>query len=138
MQTLSCCSEAELPVVAEALLQQHPNAKVFALYGSMGAGKTTFVKQVAKVLGSVEVVTSPTFAILNAYAAKEGTSIFHFDFYRIKQLREAYDIGYEDYLYSGQYCFIEWPEMVEELLPPDAVKVYIEINTATNCRTFSF
>jgi tRNA threonylcarbamoyladenosine biosynthesis protein TsaE len=98
--------------------------KVFAFYGEMGAGKTTFIKAVCEELGVIDVITSPTFAIVNEYTGNEG-SIFHFDFYRIKKLDEVYDMGYEDYFYSGSLCFIEWPELIEEILPDDAVKVTI-------------
>ena len=100
---------------------------VFALYGKMGAGKTTFVKALCEELGVSDVITSPTFAIVNEYRSDEnGELIYHFDFYPIKKLSEVYDMGYEDYFYSGALCFIEWPELVEELLPGDAVKVTIE------------
>ena len=98
--------------------------RVFAFFGSMGAGKTTFVKAVCEVLGVEDVITSPTFAIVNEYETP-SSSIYHFDFYRIKKLEEVYDMGYEDYFYSGSLCFIEWPELIEELLPEDAVKVSI-------------
>ena len=98
--------------------------KVFAFYGEMGAGKTTFIKAVCEELGVEDVITSPTFAIVNEYTGNDG-SIFHFDFYRIKKLDEVYDMGYEDYFYSGSLCFIEWPELIEEILPDDAVKVTI-------------
>ena len=100
--------------------------RVFAFYGSMGAGKTTFVKAVCEVLGVEDVITSPTFAIVTEYTiGQQPTAIYHFDFYRIKKLEEVYDMGYEDYFYSGSLCFIEWPELIEELLPDDAVKVSI-------------
>ncbi len=100
---------------------------VFALYGKMGAGKTTFIKAVCEELGVSDVITSPTFAIVNEYRSDlAGELIYHFDFYRIKKLEEVYDMGYEDYFYSGALCFIEWPELVEELLPEDTVKVTIE------------
>ena len=103
------------------------DASVFAFYGSMGAGKTTFIKAVCEELGVEDVITSPTFAIVNEYRAEEtGELIYHFDFYRIKKLEEVYDMGYEDYFYSGALCFIEWPELIEELLPADAVRVWIE------------
>lgn len=100
---------------------------VFAFYGKMGAGKTTFIKAVCEVLGVSDVITSPTFAIVNEYRSDlAGELIYHFDFYRIKKLEEVYDMGYEDYFYSGAVCFIEWPELVEELLPGNTVKVSIE------------
>ena len=99
--------------------------RVFAFYGKMGAGKTTFVKAICEELGVEDVITSPTFAIINEYGRLGGASIFHFDFYRIKKLEEVYDMGYEDYFYSGALCFIEWPELIEEILPDDAVRVSI-------------
>ena len=101
---------------------------VFAFYGSMGAGKTTFIKAICEELGVGEVVTSPTFAIVNEYLTSTGGTIYHFDFYRIKKLEEVYDMGYEDYFYSDALCFIEWPEMMEELLPEGATKVQITEN----------
>lgn len=111
---------------------------VFAFYGSMGAGKTTFVKAICEELGVEDVITSPTFAIVNEYRSdSSGELIYHFDFYRIKKLEEVYDMGYEDYFYSGATCFIEWPELIEELLPEDAVRVKIEA-TADGCRKVSF
>ena len=91
----------------------------------MGAGKTTFIKEISSVLGAVDVVQSPSFAIINEYKTSQGESIFHFDFFRIRKQEEVLDIGYEDYIYSGAYCFIEWPELVEELLPDNIVKVKI-------------
>jgi tRNA threonylcarbamoyladenosine biosynthesis protein TsaE len=100
--------------------------KVFAFYGKMGAGKTTFIKAVCEELGVEDVINSPTFAIVNEYVDGKGESIYHFDFYRIKNLQEVRDIGYEDYVYSGNVCFMEWPELIEDLLPDDAVKVTIE------------
>ena len=100
---------------------------VFALYGKMGAGKTTFIKTLCQELGVEDVVTSPTFAVINEYRSDiAGELIYHFDFYRIKKLEEVYDMGYEDYFYSGALCFIEWPELVEELLPGNTIKVTIE------------
>ena len=100
---------------------------VFALYGKMGAGKTTFIKALCQELGVEDVVTSPTFAVINEYRSDiAGELIYHFDFYRIKKLEEVYDMGYEDYFYSGALCFIEWRELVEELLPGNTIKVTIE------------
>ncbi len=102
------------------------NGKVFAFYGKMGAGKTTFIKAVCEELGVGDVITSPTFAIVNEYESEtQALTIYHFDFYRIKKIEEVYDMGYEDYFYGGGLCFIEWPELIEELLPEDAVKVTI-------------
>ena len=100
---------------------------VFAFYGKMGAGKATFIKAVCEELGVTDVINSPTFAIVNEYRSDEtGELIYHFDFYRIQKIDEVYDMGYEDYFYSGALCFIEWPELIEDVLPGDAVKVCIE------------
>ena len=114
-----------LPKVAKMLLDSFPEERVFAFYGSMGAGKTTFIKAICHELGSDDYVTSPTFALINEYTTKNSTVIYHFDFYRIKKIDEAFDLGYEDYIYSGNYCFIEWPEMIEQLLPEGIVEVKI-------------
>ena len=104
-------------------------SRVFAFYGKMGAGKTTFIKAVCEQLGVEDVITSPTFAIVNEYTSEtSGDTIYHFDFYRIKKLDEVYDMGYEEYFYSGSLCFIEWPELIESLLPEDATKVSIKEN----------
>ncbi len=100
--------------------------RVFAFYGKMGAGKTTFIKALCTELGVDDVITSPTFAIVNEYTAGDGSPIYHFDFYRIKKLDEVYDMGYEDYFYNGGLCLIEWPELIESLLPEDAVEVHID------------
>ena len=97
--------------------------KVFAMFSPMGVGKTTFVKAVCEILGVEDTITSPTFAIVNEYRTNTGDQIFHFDFYRIRKVEEVYDMGYEDYVYSGAVCFLEWPELIEELLPEDAVRV---------------
>ena len=116
-----------LTVGAQKFVDEMGENRVFAFYGKMGAGKTTFIKAICEALGVEDVVTSPTFAIVNEYADAKGEPVYHFDFYRIKNLREAYDIGCEEYFYSGYPCFIEWPELVEELLPEDTVKVCIEV-----------
>src|SRR5574344_511463 len=113
---------------ARQFIENIGSSRVFAFYGKMGAGQTTFVKALCEELGCDDVITSPTFAIVNEYTDGEQQPIYHFDFYRIKKLDEVYDMGYEDYFYSGALCFIEWPELVEELLPGDAVKVYIDEN----------
>lgn len=115
-----------LQETARMLLNNFPNDRIFAFYGAMGAGKTTFIKAICHELGSNDYVTSPTFALINEYSTTEGSLIYHFDFYRIKKLEEAFDLGYEDYIYSGNYCFIEWPEMIEQLLPEGIVEVRIK------------
>ena len=116
--------------VAREFIEHIGDHRVFAFYGKMGAGKTTFVKAICEVLGVEDVITSPTFAIINEYRSETTAElIYHFDFYRIKKLEEVYDLGYEDYFYSGALCFIEWPELVEELLPLDAKKVTITENS---------
>lgn len=122
---------------AREFIENIGEARVFAFYGKMGAGKTTFVKAICEELGVDDVITSPTFAIVNEYTAAEGDSIFHFDFYRIKRLEEVYDMGYEDYFYSGALCFIEWPELIEDILPDDAVRVSIA-EQEDNTRKVSF
>ena len=128
-------SEEELPNVAKMLLQEHPNDRVFCFYGEMGAGKTTLIKEICHHLGVEDTTSSPTFAIVNEYLTNNGDSIYHFDFYRIEKLADAYEIGTEDYLYSGNYCFLEWPENVEELIQPDFVKIRITV-TGAQSRTF--
>lgn len=122
---------------ARDFIKEIGDRRVFAFYGKMGAGKTTFIKAVCEELGVEDVITSPTFAIVNEYGLPTGESLFHFDFYRIKKLEEVYDMGYEDYFYSGALCFIEWPELIEEVLPDDAVRVTIT-EAADGSRTVSF
>ena len=145
---------------AKEFVSQIGNRSVFAFYGKMGAGKTTFIKAICEELGVDDVITSPTFAIVNEYSltipeqssptrslshpspltshpSPLTSKIFHFDFYRIKKLEEVYDMGFEDYFYSGSLCLIEWPELVEEVLPDDTVKVSI-VENADGSRTVSF
>lgn len=121
IKSLDCIKES-----AQQFIDNMGKGNVFAFYGKMGAGKTTFIKAICECLDVEDVITSPTFAIVNEYYSnKLQDSIYHFDFYRIKKLEEVYDMGYEDYFYSHRLCFLEWPELVEELLPKDAVKVTI-------------
>lgn len=101
---------------------------VFAFVGGMGAGKTTFIKAICQNLGVEDVINSPTFSIVNEYRSDSGELIYHFDFYRINKIEEVYDFGYEDYFYSGSLCFIEWPELIEPILPKDTVTVNITVN----------
>lgn len=111
---------------AQQFIDNMGKGNVFAFYGKMGAGKTTFIKAICERLQVDDVITSPTFSIVNEYYSnKLDDSIYHFDFYRIKKVEEVFDMGYEDYFYSGRLCFLEWPELIEGLLPKDAVKVHI-------------
>ena len=110
---------------AKTFINNMPGGRVYAFYGKMGAGKTTFIKALCEELGVEDVITSPTFALVNEYTSGEGDPIYHFDFSRIKKLEEVYDMGYEDYFYSGNLCLLEWPELIESILPDDAVKVTI-------------
>jgi tRNA threonylcarbamoyladenosine biosynthesis protein TsaE len=122
IQSLDAIHEA-----AKQFIAAMGESTIFAFYGKMGAGKTTFVKAVCEELGVEDVINSPTFSIINEYRSSgNGELIYHFDFYRIKKEEEAFDFGYEDYFFSGALCFIEWPELIEDLLPEDAVKVSIE------------
>lgn len=116
----------QLHEVARNLLATFKDDRFFAFFGKMGVGKTTLIKEICDVLGVEDVVCSPTFAIVNEYSTNTGESVYHFDFYRLKSVTEAYDIGYEEYFYSGCYCFTEWTEKVEELLPERYVRVEIE------------
>lgn len=124
--TFKTDSEAGLPEIARKLLTHYPDQRIFAFYGAMGAGKTTFIKAICRELGVVDEALSPTFAIINEYHTLSGEPVYHFDFYRISKLEEIYDIGYEEYFFSGNYCFLEWPGLVKELLPEETVKVTIE------------
>ena len=116
----------QLPEVARKLLEGFPEERFFAFFGKMGVGKTTLIKELCAALGVEDNVCSPTFAIVNEYSTGDKEPVYHFDFYRLKSLSEAYDLGYEEYFYSGCYCFTEWTEKVEELLPEQYVRVEIE------------
>lgn len=118
---------------AREFVEQIGDKRVFAFYGGMGAGKTTFIKAVCEQLGVKDAVTSPTFAIVNEYASDFGP-VYHFDFYRIKNLSEVMDLGFEDYAYSGNFCLMEWPELIEDLLPDNTVNVHIA-ETSNGMRT---
>ncbi|HYK76200.1 MAG TPA: tRNA (adenosine(37)-N6)-threonylcarbamoyltransferase complex ATPase subunit type 1 TsaE [Daejeonella sp.] len=117
-------SKSDLPAAAKKLLFFADSPKVFLFFGEMGAGKTTFIQALCAELGVTDLVASPTFSIVNEYKSRQGV-IYHFDFYRIKNEEEAFDIGFEEYLYSGNYCFIEWPEKITSLWPPNYVKVNV-------------
>ena len=118
----------EYPQAAREFIKFMDKARIFAFYGKMGSGKTTLIKSICEELGVEDTINSPTFAIVNEYEDREQNTIFHFDFYRIKSLEEVYNMGYEEYVYSNAYCFMEWPELIEELLPEETTKVYIEEN----------
>ncbi len=135
MKTIEINSPSELGRVATAILESLDQRRVVALRGGMGAGKTTLVREIVAQMGAADAVTSPTFAIVNQYVTEKGM-VHHFDFYRINDIREAYDFGYEEYFYSGELCLVEWPERVEELMPDDIVTVKIEI-TGDESRTFT-
>lgn len=124
---LTVTTEQELPQVTEQVLTAFGNRKVILFYGEMGVGKTTLIKQLCKQLGVEEVTTSPTFSIVNEYLTNTGKSIYHFDFYRIEEEAEVFDLGYEDYFFSDNYCFIEWPEKIPNLLPEETVTLKIEL-----------
>ncbi|QBQ42595.1 tRNA (adenosine(37)-N6)-threonylcarbamoyltransferase complex ATPase subunit type 1 TsaE [Sphingobacterium psychroaquaticum] len=121
----------ELDAAAAQLIQHFKDDRVFLFYGNMGAGKTTFVNAICKALGVIDSTSSPTFSIVNEYQSPVG-ALYHFDFYRLKTEEEALDLGYEEYFYSTQYCFVEWPEKIPNLLPTDARKVHIEVLSPTS------
>ncbi|MCK5029183.1 MAG: tRNA (adenosine(37)-N6)-threonylcarbamoyltransferase complex ATPase subunit type 1 TsaE [Bacteroidales bacterium] len=128
MDSLTLKSLSDLNIVADKFLRIMRDKKVFAFFGPMGVGKTTFIKALCNELGVVEIVTSPTFALVNEYQTGGGDVIYHFDFYRIEKIEEVYDFGYEDYFYSGNYCFIEWPDKVAEILPENIAYVQLVEN----------
>lgn len=134
MRTIHITSQDELPDVARAVIRSLGRRTVVAFRGGMGAGKTTLIREIVAALGSADTVTSPTFAIVNQYKAGKER-IHHFDFYRIDDQREAYDFGYEEYFYSGDFCLVEWPEKIEQLLPENTMNVRITADSDT-ARTF--
>lgn len=130
----------ELAKVADKLLEFAKARKCFLLYGEIGAGKTTLVKNICQQLGVQQAATSPTFSLVNEYIAEKEAGkerVYHIDLYRLKSLEEAIDIGIEDYLYSDAYCFVEWPELIESIVPEDCVKIYIQISSLSG-RKFLF
>lgn len=152
MGTLSVKNTSQLPAAAKEILSFAGSKKIFCFYGELGAGKTTLIKELCKILGAKEAGSSPTYGLVNEYSypsphsPQKGESqskipnsmltsssdrtrgiLYHFDLYRLRSESEIYDIGYEEYIFSGNYCFIEWPEKIEHLLPPDNVKVKIEV-----------
>ncbi len=127
MKKIEIESLSELPKVAEAVLGELRGRSVVLFRGPMGAGKTTLISRIAAALGAEDTVTSPTFALVNQYEGEGGRRIYHFDFYRINNVEEALDLGYEEYFYSGELCLVEWPEKIEPLLPEDAMTVTITV-----------
>ena len=119
---------SDIDTAAKMFVEKFGDKKIFAFYGEMGAGKTTFIKAVCKSMEVTGTITSPTFSLVNEYETDNGMTIYHFDFYRIENIEEVYDFGYEDYFYSDKMCFIEWPELVETLLPEDVVEVKISVD----------
>jgi tRNA threonylcarbamoyladenosine biosynthesis protein TsaE len=117
----------ELHSAAKKLLKYSGSKRVFAFYGSLGAGKTTFIKAICNQLGATDIASSPSFTLVNEYRTKTGGSLYHIDLYRIKVISEVFDIGIEEYLFGGNYCFIEWPEHAEEVLPEETIKIYISV-----------
>ncbi len=118
----------DLPEAARRLLKETEGKRIYAFFGAMGAGKTTFIKAICEVLGSTDNVTSPTFTIVNEYISRTNGPLYHFDFYRINKVTEVFDFGIDEYFDSGNYCFMEWAELIEEILPPETVKVSITVN----------
>lgn len=124
-------TQDELGEVAKNVLEQAGSCRVWLLYGEMGSGKTTFVKRVCAHLGVSDMASSPTFSIVNEYETDDHKKVYHFDFYRIKNEAEAYDIGTEEYFYSGHLCLVEWPEKIPSLIPPEHVEVSITVENLT-------
>jgi tRNA threonylcarbamoyladenosine biosynthesis protein TsaE len=124
-------TQFELPLVAREMLTLAGSCRVWLFSGEMGAGKTTFIKAVCTELGAVDHMSSPTFSIVNEYLTEGGAKVFHFDFFRLKSEGEAYDIGTEDYFYSGYYCFVEWPEKILGLIPDEHVSIHLNAETDT-------
>lgn len=119
-------TEDQLPQMAARIINDNPHSRIMAFYGKMGIGKTTLIKAICDYLEVTDIVGSPTFSIVNQYLTQNNNTLYHFDFYRLKKQDEAFDLGYEDYFFSGNYCFIEWPEKIEALLPDDCMKVYLD------------
>jgi len=117
-----------LPVAARRILEYTSGKKLLAFYGSMGAGKTTIIKAVCKILGAEDIVTSPTFTLVNEYRTTTGEVLYHIDFYRIKKKEEVLDLGIEEYFNSGSFCLMEWPELIGEILPPETVIIKITVD----------
>jgi len=134
----TCNSPDELQPIAARLIEFHKDKRIFAFHGEMGAGKTTFIKIICDYLQVSDTVSSPTFAIVNEYVTEDSGIIYHFDLYRIKSWTEMLEIGYEEYFYSGNYCLLEWPEKIVNLLPEETVHVDIVVSPDGSMRTITF
>jgi tRNA threonylcarbamoyladenosine biosynthesis protein TsaE len=127
MQSILIKDKKQLKVAARRILERISGQKIIAFYGQMGAGKTTIIKALCKALGVEDIVSSPTFTLVNEYKTTGGTTIYHIDFYRIRKIEEVFDFGIGEYFASGSYCFMEWPELIEEILPPETVRIRITV-----------
>jgi len=136
-ETFICAGLDSLDNIAAQILAHNPDARVMAISGQMGAGKTTFIQALCRQLTVEDTVTSPTFSIVNEYRTSTGNPVYHFDLYRLRKPSELLDIGYEDYFYSGNYCFIEWPEVAGEFIPEDCLFINIRIDELNDSRIFS-
>lgn len=134
----TCQSPDELQPIAARLIEFHKDKRIFAFHGEMGAGKTTFIKTICEYLQVSDTVSSPTFAIVNEYVTEDSGIVYHFDLYRIKAWTEMLEIGYEEYFYSGNYCLLEWPEKIVNLLPEETVHVDIVVSLDGSMRTITF
>lgn len=124
---ISIKNKKQLPDAAEKFLKHFGENRIFAFYGSMGAGKTTIIKAICKALGAIDIVSSPTFTLVNEYRTSKGETLYHIDFYRIRKQEEVFDFGIEEYLTGESYCFMEWPELVEEILPAETINIRISV-----------
>jgi len=129
MKKIRIEKKSELGKVVQTILNEYKEFRIFAFYGELGSGKTTTIQEICKGLNMKDLVNSPTFSIINEYRSENDEVVYHFDFYRIEKIEEVFDVGYEDYFYSGDYCFIEWPELIEGILPADTIPVNIEVGT---------
>ena len=130
MTTFIIKSLDEIQKTARSFLDHFADKKIFAFYGPLGSGKTTFIKSLCKELNAEDNVSSPSFSIINEYVSEENGEIYHLDFYRLEKQEEAYDLGYEEYFYTGKLCFIEWPELVKDILPEETIHVRIKTDSA--------
>ncbi len=137
MKCIRIDSKNQLGKVVQVILETCQDYRIFAFYGELGSGKTTTIQEICRVLKVKDVVHSPSFSIVNEYRSTNGLVVYHFDLYRVEKIEEVFDLGYEDYFYSGNYCFIEWPELIEEILPPGTIPIKIEVGTAGK-RSFQF